>query len=823
MKRLRRFLLFICLTVLILALIYETITNTVSQTSEITKIIASLLAGIFGALQVAVFVIDRYFPEGKKQNHAVTQQSLSIDEARSEYLNGRSWELMEQEGFWQSHWYIPLKLKAFDETDSNTIDLKRFVILGDAGSGKSTFLRMSMSEAADKFLADPHTSNIVFPFWINLGLSDNPEDAVEMLNYRWQKHGLVPNIETMLSNKRLCLFVDGLDEMPGDENEKSHRIESLKEFIASNHTLPIILTCRTVDYKLNNLDLGLPVLQIENLSDDERSQLVKTRLPSSDVLLKIDANPYLVEMSRTPRNLSLMLNLYEKSKELPTDIRTLYDKFLDLRYSEFQKENGHVTNEDRTELNARLSKLAFRMMLSKRGTAASQNWSRRQIGRYWLKKALAIGFLVIQDDYISFDHQSLQSYFAISEFIDSFKGRRLSKLLLSMGCILFSIPLAVIIPLLLIAMIPFLMYGMFIASKKKEPPAWVIKYMRFTLLRLRFDLLSSFLNFLFLNVFTNSYAYEVIGGMDHNAEIALPTLRHVLYKSNPLQKNLAFTSIFRLTFPNNESAELLIYGLRTPELQYVTLKMVEVLGKDLKYYFPHQFDDIIACIIDVFAHDGIQTNHEMEEVLKPLVNQNPQWAKLNSFFLSSNTSLGFFDVLSYNALFAIGKDAIPTLHSVLEKHYAKRSYRSVSLVLIFLMIHGSSIDIVESAKKFIEFAGRASLDLLQDNAIDILFTISILLAASLSETEKADPNYNSKSFMASSDDIALIRRKALEGIQTRNVKLLFSLLTTSVLVSDFDGDDVFVFWGLYSELSESEVEDAITWFRDATKHGLFPK
>ncbi len=130
-------------------------------------------------------------------------------------------------------------------------EMRRLVILGDPGAGKTTTLWKILSDYALKAKDDPRAP---LPVLVDLGAWGD-DDWPTML--ATQLGPLGAHYPTLLNEKRLAFLLDGLNELPAIQRD-AHLTE-LRGWLAhcQRANLVVAVTCRELDYT-GPLDLSLP-------------------------------------------------------------------------------------------------------------------------------------------------------------------------------------------------------------------------------------------------------------------------------------------------------------------------------------------------------------------------------------------------------------------------------------------------------------------------------------------------------------------------------------------------------------------------------------
>ncbi len=385
--------------------------------------LVALLIGLLFVIEVGLNLWDRFRPQKTEKRPAAPDEEQYLrgrlnafkqEEDRFIALAGEAIETRFEAysaAFLTSHPGQPLK--EYTDVADAVNDYRQFVIVGDPGTGKSTSLRYLASKAAQARL---ESKRVPLPLWIDLGSSANPPDAEQLLDYWWSEYGLPGDAKRALINADVWLFLDGLNEMPEQEANRAERAKSLKNLLDTHPHVRAIVTCRVRNYE-GDLRLGdLPLVRISPLDIPRIEMFVRLRLPgqADDFLREVKVNDALMRMARKPYTLAMLSKIYGY-RQLPTNLNDLYRIYIEETYKRDAK-RGLLHLKWRT-LECRLQRLAFRMIVRGKGTAAEVKWSQRQIGLRALEDGINLGVLVQdgREETVRFYHQTLHGYFALPE------------------------------------------------------------------------------------------------------------------------------------------------------------------------------------------------------------------------------------------------------------------------------------------------------------------------------------------------------------------------------------------------------------------------
>jgi HEAT repeat protein len=350
---------------------------------------------------------------------------VEIDPKERHYLDGRLRAFEKEEA-----WFVELAGDAVSESPLDVFrddytpgqvsretytdicevvdDLDRFVLVGDPGAGKTFTLLKLATDMARARLAGGE--EVPLPLWIHLGTETDATNAGELLHHWWQQYDLPSTLEGYLNSLNLCLFLDGLDEMPGGKDW----VGLLRDLVKQHPKMPVFVACRVHDYD-EGLRLDLPVVRIAPLDETRIERFAQRRLRElADIFLRALNTDARRSMAANPYFLAMMTEVFVKQMKLPSDLHDLYEKHMDVRYEKYA-ERG-LMQLSWAQLKKSLQDLAFRMIRDSKGTTAASEWMQRQVKLpVALRDGISLGALVQDEEtgLMRFYHQSLQGYFAL--------------------------------------------------------------------------------------------------------------------------------------------------------------------------------------------------------------------------------------------------------------------------------------------------------------------------------------------------------------------------------------------------------------------------
>ncbi|MFQ3535958.1 MAG: SUMF1/EgtB/PvdO family nonheme iron enzyme [Aggregatilineales bacterium] len=207
------------------------------------------------------------------------------------------------------------------------------VLLGQPGSGKSTLLsRLEMDTALGALRQD--SPKYTLPFYVSLAdygidtpAGQLPPNPIDWLAALWHiRTPALPDLRALLSERRMLLLLDGLNEMPHSSAEDYARRLSLwrafvHQYIFGLNGNRAIFTCRTIDYSegLSRPNYRVQQFHLLPLSAEQTRRYLEIYAPerAETLLAALDKQPELRELFRTPYLLKLLVELFSEQDTLP--------------------------------------------------------------------------------------------------------------------------------------------------------------------------------------------------------------------------------------------------------------------------------------------------------------------------------------------------------------------------------------------------------------------------------------------------------------------------------------------------------------------------
>ncbi|WP_129676552.1 SUMF1/EgtB/PvdO family nonheme iron enzyme [Candidatus Chloroploca sp. Khr17] len=326
----------------------------------------------------------------------------------------------------------PLTLLRAQAATEALADQPRLVVLGDPGSGKSTFVRHLAWALARRGLdqADPATA---LPGWDAappllplllplrrlagaLAKKAAPVQAVmTLLRATLAAHGVAqPNdlLTDALVRGAVILLLDGLDEVllepTAQAVDRATTLQAVQAFATRYPQVRMVVTCRTRAFT-DDLQamLGWPVTTLAPLTLGQVRAFVpawygelvahghlahtETERLSDDLIATIAESPRLRAMAASPLLVTLMALLLFRRGTLPRDRPTLYEQILELLLGEWDKVHDGQNLADALGrpdwTTARLRPLLDRLSYDAHAAGSSED-GRGRLGKSQIRDAL---------------------------------------------------------------------------------------------------------------------------------------------------------------------------------------------------------------------------------------------------------------------------------------------------------------------------------------------------------------------------------------------------------------------------------------------------
>lgn len=208
--------------------------------------------------------------------------------------------------------------------------LRRYIVLGKPGAGKTTYLRYLALRSIDK---EAGINDRKIPIFITLKeLSDKRIPMMEYITEQFDISGLPEAeafIEQILKNGKCLLLLDGLDEV--DEDRKDAIIQEIIDCSEKYEDNQFVISCRIAAY--NYWFQRFHDVEMADFNEEQIEQFVHNWFTAkgepetgNECFEKMKGNDPLLEMASTPLLLTLLCIAYDENYDFQTNRAELYQE-----------------------------------------------------------------------------------------------------------------------------------------------------------------------------------------------------------------------------------------------------------------------------------------------------------------------------------------------------------------------------------------------------------------------------------------------------------------------------------------------------------------
>jgi energy-coupling factor transporter ATP-binding protein EcfA2 len=308
---------------------------------------------------------------------------------------------------------------------------KRIVLVGEPGSGKTTFLTYLASS-----LASEYGRRSVLPvFFSSSDLRQTEEVSLDtlfhLLERRVNASGLAATFRQELRDGRVCLILDGLDELT--EQRRDATMALLRDIYASHRHVSYIVSSRWFGFQDAVHSLGDTVMTMQPLSERDIETFANSWFDDNEqrgrFLKVVTQTPELRALASRPLFLSMLAHLWASREAIPYGLYQLYEKATDLLIGRWDIEKG-VMRRQRFDSSLKkwvlsligldmLRRHDFDLTFDKLRDAAAEAGDPATIAEIVAEIESASGVLRRTDlDSWGFAHESFLEFFAAKRLMD---------------------------------------------------------------------------------------------------------------------------------------------------------------------------------------------------------------------------------------------------------------------------------------------------------------------------------------------------------------------------------------------------------------------
>lgn len=234
------------------------------------------------------------------------------------------------------------KTEFFKDVRDAVVKTSDAVLIGAPGSGKTTTLWRMMYDYAHLTL-DNQSSQI--PILVNIANYKGEIDVLEYVKNQLATTSFESNtnhfqsapahrifaeiIDILLEQKRLVLFIDGLNEIP--RLHYKHVITKLDIFRVKYLGNLFLFTCRTSEYHFD--DLALPTIEIQPLNREGMENFIRVYMPADEANKLIDQrkqnNQWMWQLGQNPYFLRMIVSVYRSHQIIPNNYGEIFSNFVE--------------------------------------------------------------------------------------------------------------------------------------------------------------------------------------------------------------------------------------------------------------------------------------------------------------------------------------------------------------------------------------------------------------------------------------------------------------------------------------------------------------
>ena len=233
-----------------------------------------------------------------------------------------------------------VETRHFEDAITELQQIRRAILLGDPGAGKTTTLFKLAADLIDIALLEkqaPVPLLIRFSYWT----AENEPLLIFLQRHLGNMGG---SLRTRLQEKQVVLLLDGLNEIPANQQEAKYR--QVKQFLTDYPTLMVIITCRQQDYPPDR-DLNLDKITVAPLDPVRIREFIDKYLGKengADLFWQLSGeetrNQYRAFVQKAKNKLAQPFDTFWLARTLPKEVEWGYS----WQWPKWLKQRAHPAN-----------------------------------------------------------------------------------------------------------------------------------------------------------------------------------------------------------------------------------------------------------------------------------------------------------------------------------------------------------------------------------------------------------------------------------------------------------------------------------------------
>jgi predicted NACHT family NTPase len=307
---------------------------------------------------------------------------------------------------------------------------KQMIILGEVGMGKTTTLQYLYFKDAQYALKN---KNAQIPIYFELKNLTDKDDLLQKVIDRIGKDKVFTL--KMMKEGRLNIFLDGLNEI--EKNIKTKIFTQIKNLLSDYSNNFYLIASRPQGYNREFDELlqnhKVPVFLLQKMQDNQISEFLDKngKNVKKYIEAEINANERLKKIVQTPLMLIMLIAVVQKVGSIPNEKGKIIRAFI---FSLYEREQKQIIDFDKDIFHLLLCYLGYHtrdLTGSNSGLDRDEyilpllEERKDQLGIPinlidFLRKAIDLNVLVIEDNQYSFTHELYQEYYA-AEYLHQYK------------------------------------------------------------------------------------------------------------------------------------------------------------------------------------------------------------------------------------------------------------------------------------------------------------------------------------------------------------------------------------------------------------------